>query len=383
MKNFNLLTPAVFKALASIETGKKNLFSLLKQIADIPSPTFSEKEKILFLQKQLSKLGLKALIDTYGNLHGNIQGLSKKGHKILVVAHTDTVFNPAKKIRETGKYFFGHGACDNSTGVLALLTLLHLIKKFKISFPGQLLYAFTVQEEGLGGKGGMKFILDHLKNVDGVVNLESHNLGRIINQSPGQYRLELIIEAEKGGHSFRDFGNPNAIVVTSNFITEFSQLPGFKKGKTTFNLGKIEGGEGINTIAKKVQLSIEIRSLDQRKLTSLKQKLNQLSQHFFNPKKGVSLTRKIYADTTAASFPKNHKIYRLTRAVHHYLGIRSFFEMGNNDGEVSLARGIPTVTIGSSIGFKTHSPDEYVDKKSFILGLKQDLLVVLNVLHHF
>lgn len=383
MKNLNIINSKVLNALAFIESDKKKLFYLLRQTADIPSPTFSERKKTLFLQNQLSQVDYKTIIDSHGNLCGHIGNLSKDVKKILIVAHIDTVLKPVTKTKETDKYLFGHGVCDNSTGVLALLTILRIIKALKLTFPSQLYYAFTVQEEGLGGKKGMKFVTDKIKDIDAVVNLESHNVGRIVNQSPGQYRLEFSIEVKKAGHSFRDFGNPNAIIAISKFITEFSKLPGFKRGDTTYNIGKIEGGEGINAIAKKGRFLLEIRSLKQDKLIYLKEQLKKLSLAFFDPKKGIQLTPKVFVDTEAASFPKTHKIYRLTHEVHTYLGIRSFFEMGNNDGEISLSKGIPTVTIGSSIGYKTHSFDEYVDKKSFILGLKQDLLVVLNVLHNF
>lgn len=373
----------MLKALTFIEQDKTNLLQILKQIADIPSPTFSEKEKILFLKNQVSKWDYHATTDSYGNLYGKIGNLTAKSRRILIVAHTDTVLKPPGKVRETKTYFFGHGVCDNSTGVLALLTILQVIKKFDLSFPSELQYAFTVQEEGLGGKKGMSYIINKNKDINAVINLESHNVGRIVNQSPGQYRVEISIEVERAGHSFRDFGNPNAIVTISQFITELAHLPGFKKGETTFNIGKIEGGEGINAIAKRGKFLLEIRSLKQDKLIFLKQQIKKLSRSFFTSKHGIQHNQKIFADSIAASLPKNHKIYKLTRQAQDYLKIRSFYEMGNNDGEVALAKGIPTVTIGSSLGYKTHSLDEYVDKNSVIAGLKQDFLVVLNVLHNF
>ena len=371
------------KALAFIDAEKKNLLALLKQTANINSPTFSEKEKIIFLQQQLKKSGIKSVIDNYGTLAGRLNGSLKSGRKVLVIAHTDTVLKPVGKVKETEKYFFGHGVCDNSTGVVALLTILRLIKQFKFNFSGQLIFAFTVQEEGLGAKKGMQFVMSKIGHVDAVVNLESHDVGRIINESPGQYRAELVVEVSKAGHSFRDFGNPNAIILLAQFMAEFAKLPGFKKRETTFNIGKIEGGEGINAIAKQAQILLEIRSLKQEKLVFLKQQLKKLEQRFFNPKKGIKLTKKVFADTLAASLPKSNKIYKLTQEVHDYLKIKSWLEMGNNDGEVALAKGIPMVTLGSSWGYKTHSLEEYVDKQSFILGLKQDFLVVLNILINF
>jgi len=362
--------------LKFIEREKKNILDLVKKIAGISSSTFCEKQKILFLKKHLKSLGYKTFIDKAGNLCGQI---NKKSPSVLVIAHTDTVLTPDAKIKEDKKYFYGHGVCDNTTGVVALLTILKLIKKFSLKFPINLMFAFTVCEEGQGAKKGMKYFMKSNKNINCVINLESHNLGRIINKSPGQYRVKILLETQKAGHSFRDFDNPNPIVILSRIISDFSQLPGFKKNETTFNIGAIQGGQEINVIPKNTQVLLEIRSVDQKKLSFLKEEL----QKNLNKYPQVKVTQDIIADSRAVSLPKTHKIYKLVQKVHKKLGIKSFFEMGNNDGEISLSLGIPTVTIGSSNGFKTHSQDEYVDKESIILGIKQDFLIVWQVLNNF
>lgn len=364
------------KVVLFIDKNEKNILTLAKQIAAIPSPTFAERKKILFLQQYLSDLGYKTCIDKAGNLTGRI---NQKIPSVLVVAHTDTVLTPEKKVREDDKYLYGHGVCDNTAGVVALLTILKVIKKFNLDFPRNLKFAFTVAEEGLGAKSGMKYLMKENKQIKAVLNLESHNLGRIVNQSPGQYRVKISLEALNPGHSFRDFGNPNPIVIASQVISDFAKLPGFIKKETTFNVGFIQGGQGINSIPKKAEFFLEVRSIDQRKLSFLKNNLDKLlKQH-----KEIKITQQIIADSQAASLPQNHKIYKLVQKVHKNLGIKSFFDLGNNDGEVSLVLGIPTVTVGSSLGYKTHSQDEYLDKHSLILGIKQELMVVVEILEKF
>lgn len=384
MKKLDILNSKIIKALSYLERNQKQTLVLLKEIAQIPSSTFAEKEKITFLKNKLLSLGFyNTYIDKQSNCRGKIISSKNKQKKILVVAHTDTVLTPEKEIRETKDYLFGHGVCDNSTGVVALLTILDLIKKFRISFPAQLYFAFTVGEEGLGGKRGMRFITSQLKDIEAVVNLESHNLGRITNQAIGQYRAKIQITTEKNGHSWRDFGHPNANVILSLLISRFAKISGFQKGKLTFNIGKIEGGEGINVIAKKASCLLEIRAVDQGQLDNLKVKLQKIIKKISWEYKEARIFLQVLAETKAASFPKNHRLYQLAKQVHQFLGIKSFFEAGNNDGDVSLAQGIPTVTLGSSVGFKTHSQEEYLEKKSLLPGIKQDFLVLLNILNNF
>ena len=115
---------------------KVSLFSLLKEIASIPSPTGSEKKKMLFLKEKLKEIDMEALIDNIGNcivkLSANASNSKKK--TILVVAHADTACDPGKdhKITEDARYIYGHGICDDSTGITGLLTTISLIKKHKI-----------------------------------------------------------------------------------------------------------------------------------------------------------------------------------------------------------------------------------------------------------
>ena len=70
-------------------------------------------------------------------------------------------------------------------------------------------------------------------------------------------------------------------------------------------------------------------------------------------------------------------LYKITEEVHKFMQIRSFYKGGNTDGDVPLSLGIPTVTIGSSNGFATHSLEEHLEKKTFRKGVEQALMVLL------
>jgi len=362
---------------------KVSLFSLLKEIASIPSPTGSEKKKMLFLKEKLKEIDMEALIDNIGNcivkLSANASNSKKK--TILVVAHADTACDPGKdhKITEDARYIYGHGICDDSTGITGLLTTISLIKKHKITFSNDLIFAFTVGEEGLGGKRGMKQIIkDYGKQIDAVINVESHHIGRVTNQVIGQYRSELLIDTKVGGHSFRDFGRPNANVILAQIISDFShfKLPQIK-GKTTFNFGQIKGDGNINAIPKNASCLFEIRSENNESLQKAKQTFKLILEKYREQYPDIAITENVSAEVPAVIFPADHRIYKITMDIQKQLEIDSKLNAGNTDGDVSLAKGIPTVTIGTSEGWNTHSLNEYMEKKSFQLGIKQ----VFGVIH--
>lgn len=369
------------KIISFIDSHQENFFTLLKKLTKIPSPTFFEKNKILFLKDQLSNLGINSWIDNVGNLNGKLITGRSKRKKILTIAHVDTVLTSLGVVKESKERIYGHGICDNSTGVVSLFSFLKYINKDQMNFPNDLYFSFTVREEGLGCKEGIKEVLKKEKNIHAVVNLESHNVGRIVNQTPGQLRIRLSIESKLGGHSFRSFGNPSAIVIASKIICEFSSITEFKKNHTTYNIGQITGGEGINTIARLALITLEIRSTDQAKIVMLLDKLKFIIQNLTQT--GISIRLTTLSNTSAALLDKKHNIYKLTRDIHKYLGIKTFYETGNNDGDISLSLSIPTVTLGSSVGDYTHTLEEYVEKRSFILGLKQNFMVILNMLYNY
>lgn len=375
-------------ALNSIGSNEKSILKLLTKIAEIPSPTGQESRKIDFLKNKLGELGYQnAKIDKIGNCILEIPGASKSPKKtILITAHADTACDPGKnhKITEDKKYFYGHGVCDNSAGVTGLLTLLQLLKEYQIIFLNNLIVAFTVGEEGLGAKRGMKTIIKKYgEKIDAVINVESHNIGRVTNQAIGQYRSEIIVNTKSGGHSFRDFGRPNAIVILSQIINDFSKYKIPKsKGKITWNVGSISGEGSINAIPKLSSCLFEIRSENNNSLKQMTDKLLSIMEKYKKIYPDIDISTTIIAENPATKYPDTHKLYKLTIEAQKTLKISPKIDSGNTDGDVSLAAGIPTVTIGTSIGFNTHSLRESMEKKPLNLGIKQVFLVASNVVNN-
>ena len=366
--------------LQKIDSNKDNLLKLLISIASIPSPTGQEQKKIQFIKEKIQEYGISQIItDSIGNCVTKLQAKSPK-KTILVVAHTDTACDPGKEvtIKEDEEYIYGHGVCDNSAGITGLLTTIALIKKHAIEFPPNLIFGFTIGEEGLGAKRGMKQIIkDYGKQIDAVVNVESHPIGRVTNQVIGQYRCELTVDTKIGGHSFRDFGRPNANVILSQIISDFShfKLPQ-ANGKTTFNVGQIKGEGGINAISRNASCLFEIRSENNQNLQKAKETFKSIIEKYRKKFPETEITISISAEVPAVIFPVDHKIYQLTIEVQKQLGIQSEINSGNTDGDVSMAAGIPTVTIGTSTGWNTHSLNEYMEKKSLPIGIKQVFMII-------
>lgn len=376
--------------IGEISKQQKALLKLLITIASIPSPTGREQKKIQFINQKVNKYGVEdTSVDNAGNLIVKLPSKSKNKSKktILVVAHTDTACDPGEKvaIKQDEKYIYGHGVCDNSTGVTALLATIELIKINNLEFPNNLIFGFTVGEEGLGAKKGMKQIIkDYGKQINAVINVESHNIGRVTNQVIGQYRFKLSVNTKRGGHSFRDFGRPNANVLLAQIISDFSSSKLFRsKEKTTFNIAQMKGEGSINAISQTATCLFEIRSESNQNLEKAKKTLEVIISKYKKQFSDISIEINMSAQVPAVIFPAKHKIYQLTLEVQKKLGIVSKINSGNTDGDVSMAAGIPTVTIGTSNGWNTHSMDEYMEKKSLLIGIKQVFMVICSIISSY
>ncbi|MEK7217975.1 MAG: M20/M25/M40 family metallo-hydrolase [Patescibacteria group bacterium] len=354
------------------------MFNTLKTICQIPAPTFHEREKIEYLISILSSLGLKKVsIDSEGNALGFLAADPEDSRFVLLSAHADTACEAPLpiEVKDDGKFLHAHGICDNTAGVTALLMFLKFVRKEKIALRKNYLIAFTVGEEGLGAKRGMKAVLkEHGKKISYVVNIESHDIGRITNACVGQYRARLTVSAkQKGAHSWRNFGEPNAVVILSSIISDLSKMRIPKE--TTYNVTAVQGGKGINSIPNDASCLLEFRAKEQGNIDAFVKRFQAILRRYKSGK--VKCVPEVLAVNAAAGLPKELPIYGITSRVQKSLGIEPFFKLGNTDGDVSLAMGIPTVTLGAGNGFATHSLEEKLEKKTYLKGIEQVIGIIL------
>ncbi len=361
-----------------LQQREASVFRTLKEICEIPSPTFHEQAKIRHLVRLLRSLGLTDVhIDGAGNAIGFLIADPKRKKFVLLSAHADTACTvPIPiRVRDDGAYLRAHGICDDSAGVTALLTFLRFVKEERVHLRKNYLVAFTVCEEGLGAKRGMKAVMKtYAKSIASVVNVESHDIGRITHACVGQYRARLTVTTkQKGAHSYHDFGEPNAVVILSTMIHDLSQVP-FPRG-VTYNVTAAEGGGRINVIPDQAQCLVEFRAEKQKDIDRLVTRFEGMVKR--RKGKNVTCTLEVLATTQAARMPKHLPMYRIARRVITSLGIKPFFSVGNTDGDVPMAMGVPTITLGSAHGFATHSPEEKLLKKTYLQGVGQVMEVIL------
>lgn len=344
-----------------IENNLDYLKNLIIEITSICSPTGHERIKAEAILQKLNEMGAKAsYIDDIGNV---IYEHNVKEKATLYSAHIDTVFNDVTKIvpKIIDNKMYAPSVADNSANVASLLLMIKMLIEFKIDLP--VIFAFDIGEEGLGSLKGIKHIMQKLGNkVTGVIATDSAgNYDEVINKAVGSIRYQVIIKTE-GGHSWKQFGNPNAIAIASKIINNIYMLR--VPDKTTYNVGTINGGTTVNTIAAEVEFLVDMRSENQENLNNLEKDIKKII-------KSESNTEMILLGSRpSGSFEIQMEFEKRISKVRDILGLPTKFCSASTDINIPLSMKIPAITFGI-IGYKTHSIHEYIELNALEKSIKQ------------
>jgi acetylornithine deacetylase/succinyl-diaminopimelate desuccinylase-like protein len=373
--------PAVADAMDSFAKHQEKIVNLAIAVQQIPAPTGDEGKRARFVRDNFKQLGLKNIsVDQIFNVYGCIEGRNPHLLPIIVSAHSDTVFphETDLRVRREGNLVYGAGIADNSMGVAGLLTLAGTMQRYQLQPERTVWFVCNVGEEGLGDLLGMRAVTDRFGKAHGYIVLEGGMYSFILHEGIGVRRYEVRVDAA-GGHSWSDFGRSNAIHILSHVITQIDKIRVPKSPKSTYNVGIIEGGTSINTIAPTATFQLDLRSEDLNGL-------NQLIGHFeaiINKMRrrygDVTLQTKVIGDRPTGQVSAREPLVRMAEEALRAVGCRKVqYLRGSTDANIPLSRGYPAVCIGIVHSANAHRLDEYLDTTELTRGMQQILLLVLG-----
>lgn len=363
-------------AFREIDVALPDVVDQTLALSHLPSPTFDEGEKACYVRDRFSDLGLAGVhIDDVGNVIGRRPGQGNAG-AILIAAHIDTVFSRETALtgRRDNGFLRGPAVGDNSLGVAALLALPRLFDRAGLATQHDLLLVADVGEEGLGDLQGMrKAMATFGHEVVAALAIEGHTLGRVTHRAVGSRRLRITVKGP-GGHSWGDFGRPSAIHVLANLINQLTHLPIGQVPRSTYNVGQIEGGVSVNTIAPLAWCDLDLRSEDQEEL----ERLVAWVQHTVSRRlpREVRVEVTTIGDRPAGAIPADATIVMVCCAALRALGIEPTLEASSTDANVPIGLGIPAVCLGVTRGAGAHRVEEFVEIQPITSGLRQLVLTI-------
>jgi tripeptide aminopeptidase len=382
----------VRRAFSFFEEQAEEIDDLHAEICSIPAPPFGEERRARYLRGRLAQVEPDELeLDEEGNVIALLRGRSL--FPLLVLsAHIDTVFPPNTDftVRREGRILRAPGIADDGCGLAALIALAEAIRRYEIKTKGSLLFVGTVGEEGEGNLRGVRHLL--LKGrwagrIDSFISLDGAGLERITNGALGSRRFRVRFIGA-GGHSWGDFGIANPIHALGRAIARLVVYPTPLRPRTSFNVGRIEGGAGVNVIAREATMDVDLRSESAEELARLTNFFHRTVAEAAAAENGarassappIEFEIELIGERPGGETPAESTLVRLAREATRVFGIDPFLDRASTDANIAISMGIPAITIGvGGTSGNVHTLNEWYDPHGREEGLKRALLIALGI----
>ncbi|GLV59130.1 peptidase M20 [Dictyobacter sp. S3.2.2.5] len=365
-----LTTEDLNRLLTDATARIEDVVALTQRICAVAAPTGDEGERAAFVAQLWRERGYAPEIDEIGNVYVR-RGQQGQGRPlVMLLSHIDTVFpatTPLKIYRE-GDLVYGPGIGDNSVSVASVLTVFEMLDAYGWETPVDLLAVANVGEEGLGDLRGARAAVERYREEIGAVLVVDGNLGSIVNVAVGSKRWKITVRGP-GGHSFGSFGVPSAIHGLGRIIAGLAALQVPKDPKTTFNVGMIEGGTSVNTIAPRASALLDMRSINPQALDTLVAQARTIVEQ----RAGSGLQTEIekIGDRPAGKRGEDDELVRLAVEVVKWIGYQPQCVASSTDANIPISLNIPSVCIGVTKGEKAHTMEECMHVAPLGKGLAQ------------
>ncbi len=387
-----LSSPEVGRALNFFERNAEAITDEQIRICSIPASPFGERPRAEYLRDKFSALGLTEVkIDEEGNCLGLLEGRTRSP-LLVVSAHLDTVFSPETDftVIRSGDRLLAPGIADDGCGLAALIALVQAIRNEQLRPEGSILFVGTVGEEGEGNLRGVRYLFTHgrwAKKIDAFLSFDGPGVDRITHRALGSRRYRVEISGP-GGHSWGDFGLPNPVHAIGRAIARLAAYPLPREPRTTFNVGRVEGGASVNSIAEKAAMDVDLRSgadAELRRLDSFFRRAvrQAVDEENANKRPGdplLDLKLDLIGERPTGETPADSPLVEVAVEATKIMGVEPRLDQSSTDSNFPISLGIPAITLGAGgASGCSHTLAEWYDPRGRELGLKRALLVILGV----
>ncbi|HEX8556956.1 MAG TPA: M20/M25/M40 family metallo-hydrolase [Pyrinomonadaceae bacterium] len=362
-------------------------------IVSVPAPPFGEGERAALLRARFEACGLEGpAVDAEGNCVALRRGRAERPLLVLS-AHLDTVFpagTDCEVRREASGVMRAPGVADDGCGLAALVALARAMGECGIETEGSILFVGTVGEEGEGDLRGVRHLLaagEWAGRADAFVSIDGPGLERVTHAALASRRYRVACRGA-GGHSWGDFGVPNPVHALGRAVARLAAYPAPKRPRTTFNVGRIEGGSGVNVIPREAWMDVDLRSESPVELGRLDAFFRRAAREAAEDENAarragapvLEVEVRLIGDRPGGATAPEQPLVRLAVEATRQLGSRPYLDCSSTDSNIAISRGMPAVTIGAGgASGATHTLDEWYDPAGRDLGLKRALLLALGV----
>jgi len=382
----------IARAFNFIDSSQARFTSELIRICEIPSPPFKEQERGRYFAARFAELGLADVhTDSEGNAIGFYRGESEEP-LLVMSAHLDTVFPEETdvKVRRVGSRLCAPGIADDAAGLAALIGLIQTLNSAEIRLRGAIAFVATVGEEGEGDLRGVRHLFNEGRlagRVSAFVSFDGTTIEFITHQALGSRRYRITFKGP-GGHSWGDFGVVNPVYALGRVIARMANYRAPQEPRTTYNIGRIEGGESVNVIPQSASMDVDLRSVSELELSRLEEFLlaavdrATLDENAARAASGSKLQADltIIGNRPSGETPRDSLLVRTAIEASRVMGVTPILNRASTDSNIPISLGIPSITIGAGgVSSDSHRLSEWYDPAGREVGYKRALLLALGV----
>ena len=379
----------VKKALTFLEQDAKNTIEQQKELVVVEAPTFQEEKRSRYYAKMLEQAGLQDVQhDDRWNVWGKIYGSGNTGKCILLEGHLDTVFGwgDVKEVVEKDGKIYAPGICDDTRALAANLSVVRALVNHELRPYHDIMIAGTVAEEGMGGMGGMKYLVNNkAEEIIAAISIDGPSNDVIYYNGTGMINYDVTYTGP-GGHAYLAFGTPSALHAMGRAVAALGDMQVPTVPKTTYTVSLAKAGQAIHGIAQEANFKINMRSdsgevladLEAKAVEIFKQAAEQENTRWGRPDTIKVKFEKIL-NVPAGSQPDDCRMLQAAKLATLALGITPRPLLGGcTNTNMPIAIGIPAITYGrGGTEYGTHTVNEWFDPTGVHVCEQKSLLLLL------
>ncbi len=339
-----------------------------EELAAVFAPTGHEQARAALVTAWWQGDGLAEVhTDAVGNVWARVR--DGEGPAIVLAAHLDTVFGADvdHATRRDGSLLYGPGVGDNTVAVAALAELGGLLPP-RTRRPVWVLA--TVAEEGLGNlAGAIEALRRPPATIGAFIAVEGNYLDKIATRGVGSARARITVSGP-GGHAWERAGAPSAVHGAIALAAgALRRLPPI--AETSVNIGRIGGGEAINSRARECWFEIDLRAVRPDALDAREAALADAIRawHGAPESDGLEVTVTDLGRRPAGEIAADAPLVRAATDALRQAGRPVELVAASTDANAAYAAGVPAIAVGVTTGAGEHTEQEWIDLADVEVGL--------------